>query len=281
MQVEQQVADTGLLSQAAGDDVESGLLLGDEHDGPARGQRPEDQVGDGLGLSRSGRALNNEAASGDGVGHDSGLRGVRGQGQVLGRLVDVEVPISQPSWVHEVLLASCRHEVGDERVGGDRRPVVLEVLPHAVGGEAEQSQVDRGSDDVVPAGAPQAVAHAIESCPQVDAMLVEPRSPQLGQLDAGVPREAVEEGVVGCGGTGLVQDEPEVVAGALEVDRDEDERGVQAATVAVPVQGSDSQVEVVGAGFLNSGTGAGGQGLEALHTLRGCQLNLNGSLLQE
>ena len=141
--------------------------------------------------------------------------------------------------------------------------------------------MDRGSDDVVPAGAPQAVAHAIESCPQVDAMLVEPRSPQLGQLDAGVPREAVEEGVVGRGGAGLVQDEPEVVAGALEVDRDEDERGVQAATVAVPVQGSDSQVEVVGAGFLNSGTGAGGQGLEALHTLRGCQLNLNGSLLQE
>ena len=159
--------------------------------------------------------------------------------------------------------------------------MVLEVLPHPVGGEAEQSQVDCGGDDVVPAGASQAVAYAVEGGPQVDTVLVEPRSPQLGELDTGVPREAVEEGVVGCGGAGLVQDEPEVVAGALEVDRDEDERGVQAATVAFPRQGPDGQVEVVGAGFLNSGTGAGGQGLEALHTLRGCQLDLNGSLLQE
>ena len=280
VQVEQQVPDAGLLAQAAGDDVEGGLLLGDEHDGPPRGQRPEDEVGDGLGLARSGRPLDDEAAPGDGVGHDPGLSGVRGQGQVLGRLVDVEAPIGRADRVHEVLAPS-RHEVGDERVGGDRRPVVLEVLPHAVGGEAEQSQVDRGGDDVVPAGAPQAVAHAVESGPQVDAVLVESRSPQLGQLDAGVPREAVEEGVVGRGGARLVQDEPEVIPGALEVDRDEDEWGVQAAAVALPRQGPDGQVEVVGAGLLDAGAGAGGQGLEALHALGGRQLDLDGSFLQE
>ena len=280
MQVEQQGPDAGLLAQAAGDDVESGLLFGDEHDGPPRSQSPEDEVGDGLGLARSGRSLDDEATPGDGVGHDPGLRGVRGQGQVLGRLVDVEVPIGRADRVHEVLAPS-RHEVGDEWVGGDRRPVVLEVLPHAVGGEAEQSQVDRGGDDVVPAGAPQAIAHAVESGPQVDAVLVELRAPQLGELDAGIPREAVEEGVVGRGDARLVQDEPEVVPGALEVDRDEDKRGVQAAAVAVPMEGADGQVEVVGARLLNGGAGAGRQGLEALHALGGGQLDLDGSFLQE
>ena len=159
--------------------------------------------------------------------------------------------------------------------------MVLEVLPHPVGREAEQSQVDRGGDDVVPASASQTVAHAVESGSKVNAVLVELRAPQLGELDTGVPRKTIEEGVVGCGDASLVEDKPEVVPGALEVDRDEDERGVQAAAVAVPVQGADGQGEVVGAGLLNGGTGAGGQGLEALHTLLGRQLDLNGSFLQE
>ena len=171
--------------------------------------------------------------------------------------------------------------MGDEWVGGDRRPVVLEVLPHAVSGEAEQSQVDRGGDDVVPASTPQAIAHAVESRLQVDAVLVELRAPQLGELDAGIPREAVEEGVVGRGDARLVQDEPEVVPDALEVDRDEDERGVQAAAVTIPMEGADGQVEVVGARLLNGGTGAGRQGLEALHALGGSQLDLDGSFLQK
>ena len=280
MQVEQQGPDAGLLAQAAGNDVESGLLLGNEHDGSPRSQGPEDEVGDGLGLARSWRSLDDEAAPGDGVGHDPGLHGVRGQGQVLGRLVDVEVPIGRADRVHEVLAPS-RHEVGDEWVGGDRRPVVLEVLPHAVGGEAEQSQVDRGGDDVVPASTPQAIAHAVESRLQVDAVLVELRAPQLGELDAGIPREAVEEGVVGRGDARLVQDEPEVVPDALEVDRDEDERGVQAAAVTIPMEGADGQVEVVGARLLNGGTGAGRQGLEALHALGGSELDLDGSFLQK
>ena len=112
-------------------------------------------------------------------------------------------------------------------------------------------------------------------------MLVEPRVPQLGELDAGVPSEAVEEGVVGRGSTRLVQDDPEVVSGALEVNRDEDERGVQAAAIAVPLQGSDGQVEVVGTGLLDGGAGASGQGLETLHTLVGGELDLDGSLFQE
>ena len=159
--------------------------------------------------------------------------------------------------------------------------MVLEVLPHPVGGEAEQSQVDRGGDDVVPAGTSQTVAHVVESGSKVDAVLVELRAPQLGELDTGVPRETVEEGVVGCGGAGLVEDKPEVVADPLEVDRDENERGVQAAAVTVPMEGADGQVKIVGAGLLDGGTGAGGQGLEALHTLLGCQLDLDGSFLQE
>ena len=142
--------------------------------------------------------------------------------------------------------------------------------------------MDCGGDDVVPAGASQTVAYTVKSGPQVDAVLVELRSPQLGELDTGVPREAVQEGVVGRGDACLIQDEPEVVSGALEVDRDEDERGVQAATVTVPVQGADGQVQIIGTGFLNGGTGAGGQGLKALHVLvLGYQLDLDGSFPQE
>ena len=56
---------------------------------------------------------------------------------------------------------------------------------------------------------------------------------------------------------------------------------MQAAAVTVPMEGADGQVKIVGAGLLDGGTGAGGQGLEALHTLLGCQLDLDGSFLQE
>jgi hypothetical protein len=54
--------------QPASDDVQRRPLLGDEQHPFAVGDGPGEQVGDGLGLARSGRALQDERAAGGRLG---------------------------------------------------------------------------------------------------------------------------------------------------------------------------------------------------------------------
>ena len=273
VEVEQEVPDARLLAQAAGDDVERRELLRHEHDGAPRGQGPEDEVRDRLRLARPGRPLDDEAAPRRGIGDDPRLVGVGVQRQVLDDLVDVgarstRCVLGRPA-ARRVREGGARglQEVSDHRVGDDGRPVRLQVLPHAVGGEAEHAQVHGGFDDVTAAGLPQPAAQALQGGLDVDAVLVAHGLGELGEVHAGVRPEAGQQGVVGGRDPVLVQDDAVRLALLPESDGDEDEGGAHPVAVDAPCQGADGQVEVVRPGLLQGRTGGDGHGPQALLVL--------------
>ena len=225
VEVEQERADAGLLAQSAGNDVERRLLLRHEHNGLTGGQGPEDEVGDRLGLARPWRPLHHEAVPGHGLGHDPGLGGVGGQGQVLDDGVEAGLTGGHPCRVGEVVPGGL-NEVGHQWVGGEGAPGVLQVLPHPVGGEAEQPEVDGGGegDLLVLARLVEPEADRLHGGVHVNAVPVPLRVDQLGELDAGVGLEAGDQGVVRGGDHRLVRGQDVALLGEAEGDRDEDER---------------------------------------------------------
>ena len=194
VKVEQQVADARLLAQSAGDDIEGRGLLRHEHDGPPLRQGTEDQVRHGLRLARPRRPLDHEAAPGRGVGHHPRLIGVGDQRQVLNNLVKIVHRAGRIDRIRERRRGGARglQEVTDQRVGGDGRPVLLQVLPHAVGGETEQPQVHGALDNITTARPAQPTTHPLQGGLDIDAVLVAHRLAQLDQINAGIRLETCQ-----------------------------------------------------------------------------------------
>ena len=143
------------------------------------------------------------------------------------------------------------HEVGDQRVVGEVRPVLVEVLPQPELRELQDREVRRRLDPVGQPVPDQRHPHRLERGVEVERRAVG----RLGQRRDGEAvqlAQLLQQAVVRRARAGLVEGDP-VGAGAAqrrEGDRDEHQRAAQRAAVELPHQAAERQVEVVGAGLL-------------------------------
>ena len=142
MQLQAEFADADAIKPLF-DDVERRLFLGDEQHALAVREGVCDDIGDGLALARSGRAVQNKARSRRGKRDGGILRAVRGQRQEHG------------GGVRLVLLRRRRHiqplhavieQCGDDLVLGERVDMAVQIVPHEVALEGECGEVDVAHD---------------------------------------------------------------------------------------------------------------------------------------
>ncbi len=141
VQVEGEHAHSNLV-QALLHHVQCGALLGDEENPLSLGDRPGQEVRDGLGLSGAGRAFQDERPLRDRFGNGLQLGGIRRDRGARGKLVEVDVGNSRHG-IHEGLRGGV-DEVIHQGVRGQQFPVLVEVLPEPELGELQDGQVDSG-----------------------------------------------------------------------------------------------------------------------------------------
>ncbi len=117
-------------------DVQGCPLLGDEQHAPTRRHGPREQVGDGLGLARPGRALDDQVRTAA-HGVDGGLLGGVGvEDEVLARGVDVSGAVRHRG-AHGLQGTRVAGQRGDDVVVGEVRPLCREVGDHGQLGVGE------------------------------------------------------------------------------------------------------------------------------------------------
>ena len=218
-----------------------------------------EQVGDGLRLAGAGRALQHERAAGLGLGDRPQLRGVGGDGQLRGELVEVDEAAGVARRVLE-RLGRLVHQVADQRVLREVGPVLVEVLPQPELGELQDREVGGRLDPVGQPVPDQRDAHRLERGLEVEhavGRLGQRRDGEAVQL-AQLLQQAVVRGararlVEGDAGTGRCGRAGPASTGMSTSGR------AQRAAVELPHQAAERQVQVVGAGLLLHGLGLVGQ----------------------
>ena len=151
MQVEDEVAQAD-IGEPLGDGVNGGALFGDEEDGSAVRSLRGDEVGDGLALTRAGRADQHHVVAGEtgtdggglggvGIEHEElfARRGIAGSGASIarfGRIFGADAG----------LCIRVVGEGGDERMGGYRCRGAFKVAHHRQLGEGEIAEHDAVGD---------------------------------------------------------------------------------------------------------------------------------------
>lgn len=169
MKVEDQPANAH-LPQAPRNDLQGGLLLGDEEDLLAVGDGADDHVRDRLRLPRSRRPFDDNRPAGQSLRNDLRLGRVRGHGQARQETFQIRHRCTDVR-VGELLIRSI-DEMSHQRVARNTPPGLLKVLPQTEGAELEEPEVGRGLDVEGQAVLSENSADDVEKSREVEAGIV-------------------------------------------------------------------------------------------------------------